>query len=458
VKGAPEALTDRRHSSPLKIAVQDHRGLSRRLAQALFGGGHRAAQGDDADLLLIDIDPPALADRYELPVFSHRLVIDHYKSIGAKVVTYPHGIYPALAYDGLFEPYEAVDVRLVPAVGYAEFLRRVECPGEVRVIGWSLCDPMPFTARRDVRRILFAPLHQGGSGDTPLMVYREANAAIYERLLAGPWRLTVRIIGTPEHNGLWLADGVDFVPGGLDLGLRDIHAADAVVAGAGTFPAVAIARGVPTLMYGHGEQVMYGLPGEQPTRLLRPERYADYIRYPFDAAEGPLDEVVHAAARREEPVATWKRRFIGEPFDEAAAVTIVESSVRDVPSRPEFDTRGFTVAAFVDEVLERPELLARYAELLGPDDDATLVLWGPGLDEASVLAMAGDAADAAGLDRHRLPNLVALGHADTLETDRYLADCAHGLLSEWPPVGRIAELPRYGAADVEGLRAMATRV
>ena len=449
-------LSEPRHSPPLKIAVQEHRGMSRSLAQALFGAGHRAAHGDDADVLLIDIDPPALADRYELPVFSHRLVIDHYKSIGAKVVIYPHGIYPALAYDGLFEPDENVDVRLVPAAGYAEFLRRVECPGEVHVIGWSLCDLMPFTARRDVRRVLFAPLHPGGSGDSPIEAYCEANSAIFERLLTAPWHLTVRLIGTPEHNGLWRADGVKFVPGGVDRGLNDIHEADAVVAGAGTFPALAIARGVPTVIYSHGEQVMYGLPGELPTRPLRPDRYAEYIRYPFDPDDGPLDEVVHAAARSEDPIVTWKRRFIGEPFDQAAAVAVVERTVRDLPGRPTVDSRRFSVVAFADELLERPELLARYAECFAAEDDATLVLWGPGLDEARVLSMAGDAARAAELDRRRLPHIVALAHADTLEADRYLAGCSHALLSEWPRLGRIAELPRYGAAHVEGLRALAT--
>jgi hypothetical protein len=448
-------LTEAPPSPSLNIAVQEHRGLSRPFAQALFRAGHGAAQVDDADLLLIDIDPPALADRYQLPVFTHRLVIDHYKSIGAKVVMYPHGVHPAVEYDGLFEPYACVDARLVHAVGYAEFLRRVECRGEVHVVGWSLCDLMRFQARRDVRRVLFAPIHPGGSGDTGVEAYREANAAIYERLLATEWQLTVRTVGTPELNGLWRAEGVEFVPGGMDMGLDQIHAVDAVVAGAGTFPALAIARGVPTVIYAHGDPAMYGLPDEQPTPLLRPDRYADYVRYPFTPDDGPLDEVVHAAAQSEEPIATWKRRFIGEPFDEAAAVAIVERIVWDHPEPRMLDSRRFTVVAFVDEVLERPELLTRYAECFAREHDATLALWGPGLDQGAVSAAARDAVRTAGLDEPRLPHLVAFAHPHTLEADRFLAERADALLSEWPPVGRIAELPRYGAVEVEGLRARA---
>ena len=431
--------------------------MSRPLAQALLGAGHRAARGDDVDLLLIDIDAPPLADRYELPVFSHRLVIDHYKSLGAKVVMYPHGVIPELYYDGLFEPYGNVDIRLVNATGSAEFLRRVECPGGVQVIGWSLCDLVPFTPRREVHRVLFAPLHPGGTGDTPLEASCEANGGIYERLLAAGWRLTVRMIGEPEQNGLWRAEGVEFVPGGMDLGLGDIHAADAVVAGAGTFPALAIARGVPTVIYNLGVPAMYGLPGEQPIPLRRSDRYASYIRYPFDPDAGPLDEVVHAAARSEEPIVTWKRRFIGEPFDKAGAVAVVERAVRGTPPPPRLDTRAFTVVGFADELLERPELVARYAERFGPDDDASLVLWGPGLSESGVLKMAQDAVGAAGLGGSRLPHLLTLAHADTLEADGYIAESSHALLSDWPPVGQVAELPRYGAADVDSLRLMATR-
>ena len=451
------ALSELRRSRSMRVAVQDHRGTSRQLAQALFRAGHQAARSDAADLLLIDIDPPLMADRFDVPVFAHRQVIDHYKSIGAKVVMYSHGVNPALYYDGLFEPYEPVDIRLVHALGYAEFLRRVECPGEVRVIGWSLCDLLAFTPRRDVRRVLFAPLHPGGTGDTPIEASSNANAAVYQRLLAGPWQLTVRMIGTLEHNGLWPADGVVFVPGGLDLGLGDIHAADVVVAGAGTFPSVAIARGVPTVMYAHGEQAMYGLPGELPGGLLQPERYGDYIRYPFSVEDGPLDELVHAA-RDEEPILTWKRRYIGEPFDEAAAVAIVERTVCDAPGPPELASRRFAVAAFADELLERPELLAHYAEHFSPDDDVSLVLWGPGLDQADVLSMIHDAVRATGLDARRVPHLVALGHPDTLATDRLLADRAGALLSEWPACGRIASLPRYGAAETGELRVSLARL
>ena len=112
------------HARPLRIAVQDYRGHSRRLVHALFRAGHRAARGDTADLLLIDIDPPAMADRFDVPCFPHRQIIEHYKSAGASVLLCPHGVNPALYYDGLFEPYESV--RCPPRPRY--WLRGVPAP------------------------------------------------------------------------------------------------------------------------------------------------------------------------------------------------------------------------------------------------------------------------------------------------------------------------------------------
>ena len=132
--------------------------------------------------------------------------------------------------------------------------------------------------------------------------------------------------------------------------------------------------------------------------------------------------------------------------------------VRGTPEAPALESRRLTVVAFADEVLERPDLLASYAARFSPDDDAALVLWGPGVEQRSLLAMVGDAARAAGLDPSRLPHLVPLAHADIVETDQFLADCADALLSEWPAVGRIADLPRYGAAEIEHLRVSAGRL
>jgi hypothetical protein len=436
------------HPRPLKIAVKDHLQESLRIAVALGQAGHTLSMEGHADVLLIDADPPQ---------FGYRELIDYYKSMGATVLMYPHGGGSAtLSHDGLWEPYEHVDGTLVNAPGHAEVFRRMGYPTPTYTIGWTLCETRPFRPRSDVRHVVFGPTHPNAHG---FLAERERsrNAEVFAELLKGSWDLTVRYIGTLEQNGLWEAPGVNFVKGGFDLATVQIDAADCVVAGDGTFPGLAVARGVPTVVYGQVPPPMYGLPGEKRVQLRNTERYLDYMRYPYDVEDGPLDEVVHAAARGEASV--WRRRFIGEPIDDAAFVSLVERIVRQGPPPVAIEeTRGFTIAGFAEELLDRPELLATYAHTFSPSDDATLALWGPSLEGDAVLDMVERAAAAAGVDTDVLGDVLLLGLPGSAEADRCIGERAQAVLSEWPAaVGHIGELPRYGAADAQELRAAAER-
>ena len=432
-------------SASLKIAVKDHLGKSHAIASALQRAGHRLVAADaTADVLLID---------GEAPVFGYRKLIDRYKDMGAAVLIYPHGANIATAYDGLYEPYEHVDGQLVVGPGHAEVLRRLEYPHPTHVIGWSLCEQAPFRAAEEIRHVLFAPTHPSGFGTLPDDA-REASAETYARLLEGPWQLTVRHIGTLEQNGLWHAEGVNYVPGNFRVATEDIDAADVVVAGDGTFPALAIARGVPTVLSmikGDDErpsELAYGLPGEKPVARRRPERYLDYIRYPFDMSCGPADEVLHAAARSEQPIADWKRRFIGEPMDPQRLSRAVERVAAGSPPARIDDTRTFTVTAFADELRERPELLRAYVAGVGPQDDASLILYGPGLEEAPLLSVVEETIAAAGLDMNALPDVLLMPAAGSAAMDAALAERSDAVLGDWPAAGRLGALPRLDPAAV----------
>jgi hypothetical protein len=430
------AMSSRR----LKIVANDHGGKSLAFLQALLNAGHElVTDGGPADLLLIDLDPP-LAGYQEM--------IGRYHSMGAKIVLYPHGLNPALCYDSLYEPDPRVDANLVIATGYAEFLRRIDYVAPVHTIGWSYCEPRPFRPCADVRNVLFAPVHPNADGSMA-EIARDKNADVFARLLAGPWQLTVRHIGTLEENGLWAADGVTFVRGRLAAETAEIDAADAVVAAPGTLPALSIARGAPTIQYG-GDEVFLGVPGETPVALRRSERYVDYIRYPFNADDGPLDELIEAAARSEAPIADWKRRFIGAPFNPRDFVALIERIAADRPASVQIDaTRSRTTLAFPDELIERPELLEAYADRYGPDDDATLLLWSPGLDERTLLALAEQAIELAELAPERVPDILLVPLPGSSASDQALSERADALLSEWPSAGRIGELPRFGLVAAE---------
>jgi hypothetical protein len=442
-------MTKSVHPSPLRIALKDHLHKSLQLATALARAGHRLSMEGHADVLLIDA---------EVPKYGYRELIDYYKDMGATVLLYPHGGgIPQTEYDGHSEPYERVDGNLVNGPGHAEVLRRLGYPTPSHVIGWSLCEMRPFRPAADVRHIVFAPTHPSGHDGWLHRDWRAENAEVYARLLHGPWKLTVRHIDTLENNGLWHDERVTFVRGDMSPATAEIDVVDAVVAAEGTFPSLAVARGVPMVIYGQGRPGLYGIPGEEPVPLSNPGDYVGYSRYPFDVFDGPLDEVVHAAARSDAPIASWKRRFIGEQLDEATFAAQIERLVRQGPPPPVIEeTRGFTIAGFADEVLERPELLATYASTFGPDDDVTLVLWGPGLEGDAVLDTVMQAAARGGVDPETLPDVLLLGLPGSADADRRLAERADAVLSDWPRGrGELDRLPRFGAEDDAQLRAAA---
>ncbi|HEX8101898.1 MAG TPA: glycosyltransferase [Solirubrobacteraceae bacterium] len=96
-----------------------------------------------------------------------------------------------------------------------------------------------------------------------------------------------------------------------------------------------------------------------------------------------------------------------------------------------------------------PALLARYAERVGPDDDATLALFAPDGDAGEVAALVDGALAEAGVDPERAPDMLLVGLPDTPAVRAALAVRAHALLSDaatvaWPFAG----LPRVDAVLV----------
>jgi hypothetical protein len=168
-----------------------------------------------------------------------------------------------------------------------------------------------------------------GPGDT-YDWRREKNSEIFEQLTRGPWDVTVRTIGPPEVNGIrGDAPGVKYVQGAMAISTAEIDIADVVIAGTGTFSNVAVARGAPTIFYAQFE-ALYGLAGEEQVPLARRSLYEDITRYPFDVEDGDLEEVIHAAAQDYSSVETWRKLWIGQPFEPKSAVVAIEEFVTDL--------------------------------------------------------------------------------------------------------------------------------
>ncbi len=422
-------------SGRIKFAIKLHGRKSEAIAGALNWSGHEMVAEPPADALLIDFDPP-------YPPY--KPLLDQCEADGSKVILYPHsGGSPDLSYDGLWEPDPRVNANLVMAPGHAEVLRRLDYPAPVHVVGWTYGNLKPFAPKTDVKRVVFAPIHPVGQGYM-VQEYRDQNTEVFEQLVKGPWQLIVRHVGTLEMNGLRKVDGVEYVQGHGRKESAELNRADAVVAGNGTFPTLAIAQGIPTVLYSQVTAAL-GLVGEDLPTLRRPELYRDYIYYPFDALEGgPLDEVVHAAAASEDPIKTWKRRFIGEEFDAFKFVELAERIVRGQQPPPAIEpTHAFTTVAFADELLERPELVREYTDRFKPGADATLIIWGTGLDADRTLALAEGAIAAAGVDEDALPDILLLPLPGSPAADALLAERASARLSDWPAAGKLGAVPRF---------------
>ncbi|MDA0183511.1 hypothetical protein OJ997_24595 [Solirubrobacter phytolaccae] len=421
----------------LKISVRDHGRKSHAFVGALAAAGHTFQPDGEVDILLLDLDPPYLL---------HKRLLDTYSEMGAKIILYPHGGGgPQLSYEGLWAPDARVFANLVTGPGHAEYLRRIDYPAQVHSIGWTYCDQLPFRTCEDVRNVVFAPWHPNGDGSMT-DVQRDWNTKAFEQLLASPFKITVRHIGTLEQNGLWKAEGVTYVNGRTSAQNTEMDRADAVVAADGTYPTIAVARGVPTVVYGQGVMAI-GFPGETPKLMPdRPELYWDYAQYPYDLANGDLETLVRTAARTE--ATAWRRRYVGEDFDPLKFVRLVERIMSEDPDAPVHidETRSHTTLALADELVENPALLKAYCNTYGPEDDASLLLWAPGVPAEELLAMAETAIETSGVDPNRLPDMLLAPLAGSPKVDAALAERADTLLSEWPAAGRIGALPRFASA------------
>lgn len=316
----------------MRFAAKDHLAESLPLVEALTNAGHEYSADGPTDLFLIDLDPD---------LFGYRELIDFYRECGAVVLQYPHGA-PAstLCYDNLYEPYEGVDGQLTIGQGEIDFLRSLGIQRPAKIMGWQLSDQFEPRYTDSPRRVVFAPTHvnaDGGLDDERVA----QNAEVFRQLLEGDWELVVRFIGELDHLGLWRDERVfRYVPAQRDMSTVEIDVADCVVAGSGTYPCLALARGVPTVMYGQFSAARYGLPDEQPKPLRSPEKYESFVRYPIDVEDGPLGSLIPYACKGwSSAVRTnaWREAWVGKPFDGPAFAKMVEEWVpelraaRDVP-------------------------------------------------------------------------------------------------------------------------------
>lgn len=240
---------------------------------------------------------------------------------------YPHSARPNLIND--IEPlWYHTSAEFVSAPGHVEIMRRYGHNRPIHVVGWSLCEMLPFRARARVRKVLFAPIHPRCD-----RIDQEYNWNVYKILekLADDdlIKLTVRYIKSLPESGLRDANkdhpNIRYVEGHLMPSTYQIDDTDVVV-GHQTFAYIAIARGVPTIMFGE-DLPTHLVPRKRPPQFARNwSKYHDLLRYPHDIMDSndPL-RMMQLVSLSDQTIKEWRERMIGEPFKPKEFLDIVES-------------------------------------------------------------------------------------------------------------------------------------
>lgn len=302
----------------MKVAFHDHDGKGRLLAAALEEAGHEIVPGG-GDVALLDAD---------VPMRPYSEICERHD----RVLLYPHGGGTPMP-GREWTPHPNTVCRFVPGTGQVDVLTACGYPVPVEVIGWPFSDRRPFRPCATPVKVLFAPLHQSGSGWLPT-AGAVSNGRVHDMLADLPVDLTVRYPhvgnGSLAQIGITRRKGVTYQQVPLDVhdGLEAIAAADVVVAAEGTFPSLAIAQGCPTVMTAQIPPDDDGGPLGY-IRALSWELYETDARYPLDgdtaATPDDLLLLLMAACRDDSAVAEWRGRFVGEQFDPEAFVKTFEA-------------------------------------------------------------------------------------------------------------------------------------
>lgn len=323
----------------MKFSVFDVMDKGLYLRQALEAAGHEPGIFPDVDLLLLDCDWAWASPRPEL--------IRQAVEAGVKVALYPHGGQATVhVYDGLTEPDPGVDLRLEHGPGSVEVGALVGVPVQ-EAHGWLYSPTAPFASVKDPVRVLFAPLHpnieamqKGLDGDPAPRL----NSHVYRQLLDTGYEVIVSTVGPLWRNGVWAHPSATIIPNPemrFSRVFELIQAADVVV-GAGTLAAAAVACGKPLVMVG-GHDCSDYIDGQY-KRATRADEYEDWLRYPFNAEDGPLEPLIRAACKGSAETAGWRERWVGDDGT-TAAVRALEHLVGEHESSRHVAIGGVTARA-----------------------------------------------------------------------------------------------------------------
>lgn len=303
----------------MKFWCYKHQHKANVYINALLRAGFEESE-TNPDFVLIDHDVGKHGQGFRPQIVKHARE-------GAKIFMYPHAARPMIQWDGMYPLFtENVAGSFVIAPGHVEVMKRYGYPLPTWVVGWSYCRQRTFRPVAKVKNILFCPIHPHANGWLSEMD-RECNVRTLKALLQLKGvHIIVRYLRDLSKNGLWVEKGVRYIQGKPDGSTREIDFADLTVAHQ-TPAYLAIARGKPTIMCGDRLIPHSGNTPDCFRTVASWEKYQDYLEYPWDVEDGDLEGMIEKARRDDIPIRSWKKRFIGEPFNPDKFVRIIKEQM-----------------------------------------------------------------------------------------------------------------------------------
>ena len=246
---------------------------------------------------------------------------------GKPVFKLPHGARADLFWDFIF--YNIVreeDVTFVFGPGQKKIYEKANYGTRIETIGFPWATIKPFQHKTG-KRLLFAPIHGMEDSENRIIVplFKEWNRSIMDNLrqLKSDFDIVVYLSAEPEK--IYVdpkEEGIEYIHSDLKLktAIEQIDKSDFVLAHE-TFAHIAIARGVPTLMF---DDHHIGWHGKNKKSKFWPH-YHVTDRYPLNWLTAPNKHALIEAAVKPNPhVDAWKEKYIGTDFDENRFIEIIE--------------------------------------------------------------------------------------------------------------------------------------
>lgn len=250
---------------------------------------------------------------------------------GVKLFCYPHAARPQVVYAWRnVKPHPYTAAYFVFAPGHTEVMRVIGYPHPIHEVGWTYCKQRPFTPVKEIKSVVFAPLHPNANGWLS-EVDKAVNYRAFDNLCAAArkmgFTITVRYIHALELNGLERVDdpNITYMAARPDNSIEQIDSHDLVVA-TQTYAYLAVARGKPTLMMDEWIAPRAGNSDEVFQHIDGWDSFKHLMMYPHDInTTGDVPSLIEHVASTDSDIVDWKARMIGNPFNPQLFHEIVSS-------------------------------------------------------------------------------------------------------------------------------------